>query len=238
MKIPGPRSVDRRRSPRPVLHSISVPLPVVRTWRGQRVADFFQLPPAPEPTDVAGPPQSLPIPRTGQLMLITGASGSGKSTLLRQIIANEQSTGRRTIDLARLVLPDVPVVDCLPDLPLEAALALLGRMGLGEAWTYLRTPAELSDGQRWRLRLAVALHEFEREPDRPAVLVCDEFAALLDRVTAAIVSRSIRKVIAAHANLAAVVATSHDDVVQPLAPDRIVRCDFGVFTSLSGDDIE
>ncbi len=227
MSTPG-RSSARRK---PVVRSIPVPLPPIRTWRGQRVADYFELPVATEPT--AGEPamQSIPIPRTGQVMLIAGASGSGKSSLLRRIVAHEELAGRRTIDLAGLVLPDAPAVDCLPDLPLEQALALLGRMGLGEAWTYLRTPAELSDGQRWRLRLAVAVHEFEREPTRPATLICDEFAALLDRVTAAIVSRAIRKVIDTHPNLAAVVATSHDDVAIPLKPDRIVRCDFGVFST-------
>lgn len=227
MSTPGQRSARRH----PTVRAIPIPLPPIRTWRGQRVADYFDLPASRQPTASPQPLQSLPIPQSGQVMLISGASGAGKSSLLRRIVAHEEHIGRRIIDLARLVLPDAPAVDCLPDLPLEQALALLGQMGLGEAWTYLRTPAELSDGQRWRLRLAVALHEFERDPARPATLICDEFAALLDRVTAAIVSRAIRRVIDTHPSLAAVVATSHDDVALPLKPDRIVRCDFGVFTS-------
>ncbi len=281
------RSIKRRKIPIATSSVAVIPVPPIRSWRSERVARWFGLPIAPTDdtqnvTPGEPPLQSLPLPETGQIVLLSGASGSGKSTLLRQVIAELERTGRRVIDLARLPLPDVPVVDCLPDLPLESMLMLLGRMGLGEAWTYLRTPTELSDGQRWRLRLAMAVHEADRwlsregasEPAacvddddaggggdlrarrdsrhriarrstnersisphqaiethqaRSPVIVCDEFAALLDRVTAAIVSRSIRKLIDASLRLSAVVATSHDDVIRPLLPDRHVRCDFGEF---------
>jgi ABC-type ATPase with predicted acetyltransferase domain len=62
------------------------------------------------------------------------------------------------------------------------------------------------------------------------VLVCDEYAALLDRVTAAVVSRSIRKLIDVMPWLSAILATAHDDVIRPLQPDRVVHCDFGQVT--------
>jgi len=42
-----------------------------------------------------------------------------------------------------------------------------------------------------------------------------------------IVARCLRRTIDAHPHLAAVVATSHDDLTAALAPDRIIRCDFG-----------
>jgi len=201
--------------------------PPVRTWRGERVARWFGLPIEIERNVIPAepPPQTPVLLDAGEIVLITGASGSGKSTLLRRIAHDLELAGQCVIDLANLPLPDAPVVDCFPDVPLEAALAMLGRMGLGEAWTYLRTPTELSDGQRWRLRLALAVHTASRH--RNAVLVCDEFAALLDRLTAAVVSRAIRKLIDASPVLSAVVATCHDDVIKPLKPDRIVRCDFG-----------
>jgi len=202
--------------------------PPVRSWRTERVARWFELgaSAATQPTSVDTSSQSPALPETGELVLLVGASGSGKSTLLRSMTASLEQQGKRVIDLARLVLPDVPVVDCFPEVPLEEALVLLGRMGLGEAWTYLRTPTELSDGQRWRLRLAIAVDEAERS-ESDVVIVCDEFAALLDRVTAAVVSRAIRKLVDRSPHLAAVVATSHDDVAGPLSPDRVVRCDFG-----------
>ena len=103
------------------------------------------------------------------------------------------------------------------------SLDLLGRFGLAEAWTYLRLPHELSDGQRWRLRFAMALHQ-----SRPGdVLVCDEFAAVLDRITARIIASVLRRVINRDCGAAAVVATSHDDLATALAPDIHVHCDFG-----------
>ena len=52
---------------------------------------------------------------------------------------------------------NVPVVNCFGDEPVMETLKLLGRVGLGEAWSYLRTPSELSEGQKFRLRLAVGL---------------------------------------------------------------------------------
>jgi hypothetical protein len=195
------------------------------SWRTERIANWFAMS-SPEPVIQQAHPEPTLLPEPGKILLLNGASGSGKSTLLRKLIAQLESQGTRVIDLARLPLPDLPVVDCLPELSLEAALMLLGKMGLGEAWTYLRTPSELSDGQRWRLRLALAVHEAGRSPD-PAVILCDEYAALLDRLTAAIVSRSIRRLIDTLPRLSAILATCHDDVIRPLQPDRVVRCDFG-----------
>src|SRR5207248_9473630 len=106
---------------------------------------------------------------------------------------------------------------------------LLARVGLSEAWTYLRTPSELSEGQRWRFKLALALHRAgamivsqesartsllaaggsprgDAEPtgapahgydwrevrESSPILACDEFAAVLDRVTAMVVARCLR----------------------------------------------
>ena len=182
-------------------------------------------------SDVPAPPAfPAPVLRPGTITLVTGASGAGKSTLLRA--TRDAHANRRWIDLAQLTTaPDAPLVDCFDDLPLRDALALLARVGLGEAWTYLRTPAELSDGQRWRFRLALALHAAAGAPrdesDAP-VIACDEFAAVLDRVTAIVVAHRLRRAIDAllpHA--AAIVATSHEDLEPALAAEVVVRCDFG-----------
>jgi len=146
--------------------------------------------------------------------------------------ALRRATDARWIDLDDVKPPDVPLVDCVEARPLDETLALLARVGLAEAWTYLRTPSQLSDGQRWRLKLALALDAAFREEAsqagararRRTILCADEFCAVLDRVTAMIVARTLRR--AVRAPLSAIVATSHDDLADALQPDLVVTCDF------------
>jgi hypothetical protein len=170
------------------------------------------------------------MPAGGRILLITGPSGSGKSHLMRSLLATAPPAS--VIDVANLALPPVPCVDQFGQ-SLPAALALLNRVGLGEARTYISLPAELSDGQRWRLRLAIAIHRAgaHHRRGRPVFLAADEFCAVLDRVTACVVARSLRRTISALATgetpMSAVVATSHDDLEPALLPDDVVRCDFG-----------
>jgi hypothetical protein len=168
----------------------------------------------------------LPDARAGTVVLVAGPSGAGKSTLLQRY-RRQPVAGRRLIDLARIRLPERAVIELFPRLSIEAALGVLSRVGLAEAHTYLLPPSKLSDGQRWRLRLAVAVARCEAWPGRKFVIVADEFAALLDRVTAWIVARALRKAVDRLGNACAVVATSHEDLEGPLSADVVVRCDFG-----------
>ena len=163
----------------------------------------------------------------GTITLITGASGAGKSSLLRKLRERCAPTSRDWIDLSEVQFADVPIVNCFGGEKLIEVLRRLGRVGLGEAWSYLRTPSELSDGQRFRLKLAVALHRVANSRGNGPILACDEFAAVLDRVTAFVVARCLRRAIDCAPAVAAVVATSHEDLVEALQPDVIVRCDFG-----------
>ncbi|MGH7215211.1 MAG: AAA family ATPase, partial [Tepidisphaeraceae bacterium] len=147
------------------------PVPVIRSERAAEVARYFELeavlPEGATPASGRGllellGSMELPdllLPRPGRLVLLTGPSGSGKSTLLRAIRdAGSSHAPRRWIDLARLRLPDRPLVDCFGTrVSLERVLKELSRVGLAEAWSYLRTPGELSEGQRWRLRLAMGM---------------------------------------------------------------------------------
>lgn len=192
------------------------------TRRTRIVARWFDLSfneiPADESHDIAPP-------HVGEIVLLAGASGSGKSTLLRSL-SNRVSDS--TIDLNRLRLPNRPAVDVFNAGSIETRLAKLGEVGLAEAYTFLRRPAELSDGQRWRLKLALAC-DLASNADSKSILVADEFGALLDRITAKLVARVLRKLVDRDANkIGAIVATSHDDIERALRPDRVIRCDFGV----------
>ena len=210
----------------------------VRTERAATVARWFGLtrsewnPSAPEPTRIS----TIPLPAPGEILLLAGPSGSGKSRLLGAMRERASADGSIDwIDLAALNPPPAtPLVDCFGEgTPLREALLLLARVGLGEAWSYLRASEELSEGQRFRLKLAMALHRLSVLPaerqatGQRAILICDEFAAVLDRITALVVARCLRRSIDAHPDLSAIVATSHDDLQPALRPERIAWCDFG-----------
>jgi ABC-type ATPase with predicted acetyltransferase domain len=213
---------------------MSFPAPRLRSARARLVARWFGLD-VPRTNDRpessgfqidASELRSLIPEGPRRIVLITGPSGSGKSSLLRAI--QSKAPADRCIDLNRIALPDRPIVDCLGAMPLEQVLGLLSRVGLAEAWSYLRTPEELSEGQRWRLRLAMGLSRSAAEEFPPHhLLVCDEFAAVLDRVTAAVVARSLRRAIDGSSSLSAIVVCAQDDLQQALRPDVHIRCDFG-----------
>ena len=122
----------------------------------------------------------IPLPhlngRSG-IVFVTGPSGSGKSTILKLIADTVERDGlrrgkplragdtdrKRAHDSCCLLLrfdqlpelPDVPLVDVFqePGMTLARTMMLLSVAGLNEAFVMLRRPSELSDGQRYRLRL-------------------------------------------------------------------------------------
>jgi ABC-type ATPase with predicted acetyltransferase domain len=165
------------------------------------------------------PPTTIDL-QPGRVVFVTGASGSGKSSLL-QLIAQRVPEAVRFDALPPL--PDRPLVDCFAALSLERTLHLLSVAGLSDAFVMLRRPGELSDGQRYRLRLAQAMAVAEDVATRPVVVLADEFGATLDRLTAAVLARNVRKWVSRHGGVCFVAATTHDDLLEPFEPDVLIE---------------
>ncbi|MFA9479653.1 ATP-binding cassette domain-containing protein [Phycisphaerales bacterium AB-hyl4] len=181
-----------------------------------------------------------------QLTFITGPSGSGKSSLLN--LLDSAATTRDDVRIIRfdhLNAPaDKPLVDLFNSFgnpPLEQVMRWLSLAGLNDAFVMLRTPNELSDGQRYRLRLAQTIAAVESASIKPSptqnskletrntrlpIVLADEFGATLDRRTATVIARNVRKWVT-RTPVAFVAATTHDDLLEPFEPDVLIEKPLG-----------
>lgn len=168
----------------------------------------------------------------GGVAMVRGASGSGKSLIVAALEARARAGGGAVrlpeVEEARGGATPVDLID----LPLSAAMRLLARAGLADARALVRPTRELSEGERWRLRLALAMRRCEQRaaaaPEGPAsLLVIDEFCALLDRTSARSVSHTLARWVRASARVRAVCATAHDDLRAALAPEVVISCELG-----------
>jgi len=126
--------------------------------------------------------------------------------------------GLKVADLNNLELEEKPVIELLGKDTNEAA-DYLAKAGISDAWIYIRKPSELSDGQRYRLKLAKVM---ESGAD---VWIADEFGAILDRVTAKVIAFNMQKVARALGKTL-MVATTHTDMVDELGPSLMITKHF------------
>lgn len=188
-------------------------LPKRVTLRGAEVMDHFGID-YEVGENVIAEGVELPLER-GDVVCFVGDSGSGKSSLLR--------TAGELLDdvlvMSEVEFPEATLIDGL-GMSVQEGMELLSACGLGEARLMLRYPSELSEGERYRYRLALCLAR------QPEWIVADEFTSSLDRVLAKVIARNVR-LMAGKKGIGFLVATTHEDVLSGLAADVVVRCRVG-----------
>jgi len=167
----------------------------------------------------------------GDIVYITGPSGAGKSVLLREMqtaIPAEERIGVDDIELPS----DRAAIDCVyswhgleardntakmavPQGGTIEALSMLSYAGLSDVFCMLNAPANLSEGQKYRFRLACALASGRK------FIFADEFCSNLDRITAAVIAYNVRR-FAKRNNVTFFLASSHEDILADLQPDVLV----------------
>jgi ABC-type lipoprotein export system ATPase subunit/GNAT superfamily N-acetyltransferase len=155
------------------------------------------------------------------IVYITGDSGSGKSVLLKALEKDiRQDMELSSINIANIrPEPDKPLIETTGE-SLEKGLELLSKVGLNDAFLFLRSYEQLSDGQKYRYKIAKMIES------KAQFWIMDEFAATLDRDTAKIVAYNLQK-LARQQGKAVLAATTHTDLFEDLNPSVYIYKKFG-----------
>ncbi|MEY0233826.1 ABC transporter [Providencia manganoxydans] len=149
------------------------------------------------------------------IVYIKGQSGSGKSVILRELQRLMSENGLSVASIDNIEFDnDKNVIDQVGKTTVEA-LSLLSMAGLNDAYLFIRKPSEMSDGQRYRLKIAKLIESGAQ------VWVADEFGAVLDRVTAQAVASNFQRA-ARQVGATVMVATTHEDLINALRPSVII----------------
>jgi ABC-type ATPase with predicted acetyltransferase domain len=149
----------------------------------------------------------------GDIVYITGPSGAGKSVLLKELEKVIPAADRVNLDQIKLPC-NKSLIDCI-DGDLLRSLRILSTAGLNDCFCVLNQPANLSEGQKYRFRLAMALAAEKK------FVFADEFCSELDRVTASVIAYNIHK-FAKRTGTTFILASSHDDILLDLSPEVLV----------------
>jgi len=151
--------------------------------------------------------------KKGDVVYITGPSGCGKSVLLKRLEKQIPDCDKINLDEIKLS-DDKAVIDCIEGDFLRA-LKLLNAAGLNDVFCVLNRPVNLSEGQKYRFRLAMAL------AGKTKFIFADEFCSQLDRITASVISYNIQRYAKRH-GVTFVLAGAGEDILGDLAADVLV----------------
>lgn len=154
--------------------------------------------------------------------VVHGRSGVGKTTLIRVLTGEVTVTHGQVVcnTTSRPTVPPEPdprraVIDLMGG-SVEDSLTMLGRVGLSEPTTYLRSFQTLSEGQKERVRLALLL----ASPSRTWVI--DRFVEGLDPLVGQIVASRFARCARRVGATVVVTTTRPKELVPAMQPDLVI----------------
>lgn len=155
----------------------------------------------------------------GQSALVIGPSGAGKSTLLRALAKRTGATDAAALAHAACARTS-RVIDLFTG-PIPETLRLLASAGLADARVFVRRASDLSDGQRARLGVALAMSRTAN------TIILDEFCSGLDAATARSLCCTLTRWLDRSRHARIICATARDEVRHWLAPALLVHVQWG-----------
>jgi len=121
----------------------------------------------------------------------------------------------RIVERAASIVTDIRKAQPAGKTGIVEAMSLLSSTGLSDVFCMLNAPANLSEGQKYRYRLACALASGKK------FVFADEFCSNLDRITAAVIAYNVRR-FAKRNGITFFLASAHEDILADLQPDVLV----------------
>lgn len=144
--------------------------------------------------------------------LICGGSGSGKSSILKEQF--HESIIIPTLDDSR------PIVSQFDGVDVEKICCLFESIGLSSIPTWLRTPSQLSMGEKARFEIA---YNILKTPDNIPIVI-DEYTSVVNRECAMSMTHTLQRYIREN-NMKIILSSCHFDIIDVLNPDWIFNLD-------------
>lgn len=193
-------------------YSLSYSTPMISQELSEYIIDSFGVSLDQHPQQIIF--EGIKVELSAPLTYIYGISGAGKSKLLHAIMKDLPCSSL----LPTVKRDTVPIID-LFDIPRDEAIKYLVTVGLGEVFLFIRSYQQLSDGQKYRLRLALAL-SFS-----PKILIIDDFLENVDRDTAKAIAMTFSSQ-CKKKGIQIFLASVDSDLVDYLQPNQLIVFNF------------
>lgn len=153
---------------------------------------------------------NIDLPEDWNIGVIVGKSGTGKTTIAKELFGDGFCQSEYK---AKSVIDDFP-----KKVETKEVFSVLSSVGFSSPPSWLKPYAVLSNGEKMRVDLAMALMQ------KKEIIIFDEYTSVVDREVAKIGSLAVQKAVR-RAGKKFIAVTCHYDVLDWLEPDWVFNTD-------------